>query len=140
MEICETCGYKVESHDRFRHQISNRIKIYKSSKGLKYDREDFKDIHSTRCSVPQCKAGKNLHETKVITHKYSPDDYTYKDIKICVPMDLPCNKCGILFEKHIDIQTHIFECLLEVKKNDNDILTLFHAEDEDIKVKPIFNS
>jgi hypothetical protein len=140
MQICEICGYNIEEHDRFRHSIKNKINITRTTKGLKYNREDFEDTNNTRCSVPQCKAGKNLHETKVITHKYSPEDYTYKNIKICLPMDLPCNKCSLTFNKHIDEQTHIFECLLEVKKVDSDVLTLFHGEDEDVKVKPVFSS
>jgi len=139
--ICCHCGYPRHNHN-FRHEISE-IKVYRvknqSEERFSVDAKMFPLCKATRCAKGGCNGVIGIHGTTVLEHKYIPVEYSYRNIRMVLPVDSICNKCKIVISKHNSVMTHHFTTNVIIENlRDNDKIFIIDPEDEDRKI--IFNS
>jgi hypothetical protein len=137
--ICH-CGNTIGSHN-FKHQYVETAEILRDmdencNEFFILNADDFPVKTGTRCAKADCTADIRRHGTILLEHAFEPVNYTYREIKLSLPLDTQCNKddCKQL-KDHKDVMTHHFSTKVIVKnKQENDIITIINPEDEDIKI------
>ena len=144
-EICR-CGNPEYDHP-FLHRFTPTAKITRNNNTFTLDANDYPEKTREKCAIPDCVIDKELHTEE--HHTYVPLQYTYREVNICLPNDLPCKTCTIPLIDHESVETrvtqgthdtqvipsHIF--LADVKvlnRRDTDKVTIMCLEDEDIKI------
>jgi len=120
-KIC-WCGYPENNHSHFRHTCVPTITVKKIEDTSMFliDALEYPEKKGERCSFPNCKVDKYLHDTlytkefleelrqtqnyeKDIIHLYDPQIYTYREINLVIPSDYKCKSCGKNMEFHREI-------------------------------------
>jgi len=143
--ICH-CGNKEDNHN-FRHAFEGKIPVRIKNSGFILDAKDFSEKTLSKCTVPNCNASKELHDTEIITHSYKPKKIRYRHVVFCLPPDTVCqwkaqnsyehqsNDCSVTLENHDSVMTHHFTTSVLIKnRHKHDVIDILDPEDEDTKI------
>lgn len=130
--ICH-CGNTNFPHN-FRHPFEKLCKVINKDNIFTLNALDFPLKKDSKCSVPNCNAIASVHDSVALPHKYIPQEYSYREIKLTLPENSYCHKCKIFILNHKK-QNHHFTTKVNIKNlNDTDKVFICHPEDEDIKI------
>lgn len=136
--ICH-CGNTQDNH-YFRHAFEKCCLVvcekHNDIENFILNADNYPVKTGEKCSIPNCTGKINIHETILLNHKYIPISYNYREIKFSIPKDAKCHykNCKKLSE-HSNVMTHHFTTKVTIlNKKDNDIVSLFDKDDEDIKI------
>jgi ribosomal protein S27AE len=131
--ICLKCGYPPINHN-FRHTFVGTKVTKITTDQFILDALEFPTVSKSKCSVDSCNAVIGIHNTPVLEHKYLPIYYNFRMIRLVIPLNSHCSKCGSFLNSHQD-KDHFFTAKVNVEnKGVNDIITLIHPQDEDIQI------
>jgi len=135
--ICCLCGHPKDNHN-FRHTISEipvqRLKK-QDTESFTVDANIYPVCKSTKCGKEACNGVIGIHNTPGLEHSYIPVEYTYRNVKVVLPSDTSCNKCGVKIDKHNTVMTHHFTTKVDIQNREaNDKIFIMIPEDEDRKV------
>ena len=135
--ICCLCGYPETNHF-FRHQFSQiPVQRHKNqdTESFTVDANVYPVCKSTKCGKEGCNGVIGIHNTPGLEHSYIPVEYTYRTVKLVLPDNTSCNKCGVKIDKHNTVMTHHFTTKVDIdNKQANDKILIINPEDEDRKV------
>lgn len=151
LSLCH-CGYSSDQHN-FRHLFQHTYTIAthnvdyisevptecrKDAVLLELNTNDWpeKKKDDTKCTYPQCTAGKLLHGSIIKSHEFvsDPTKPSYRDISVFLPNNVRCLTCTITPEKHLGMD-HNFVILLNVlNKKDDDVVNFSLSNGSKCKV------
>jgi len=133
--ICH-CGFTQDNHSHFRHEYKETALVTKNVSDGKtkftFSTTSFPEIKKERCSKPNCVALKGFHTQD--GHPYTPETYTFREIKLALLGSEKCNKCGGTLKTHHTVGDHSFTTQVCVDKREGDKLVVFYDEDDDVKI------
>lgn len=134
------CGAAEQPHN-YRHAYRPTVRVRRQNNEFTIDAADYPDKIGLRCSVPQCRGAKSLHNTTIIPHDYAEEQYVYREIRMILPPDTICIKnkgdriCGLTLAEHKKELTHIFTTKVTVMNSTvEDKISILDPNDEDTKI------